>query len=262
MNIMWFSAGVSSAIAAHIARHELDVVIYFHINDQHPDTLRFVDDVSTLLVRPIVIMQHPIFKDVESVCRHHAFVTSPHGAKCTEKLKKELRKMWEYENEGRHTYYWGMDCDEAERAQTLMEHMPDFDHRFPLIERKMSKADAHGMLAELGVRRPAMYDLGYHNNNCVGCLKGGMGYWNRIRKDFPDVFARRAKMERDIGHSCLRKALPHVEGQPRKSAPLFLDELDPEAGRHDPPVTQECGVYCMLTERYLERNGIYDPYTT
>ena len=32
-----------------------------------------------------------------------------------------------------------------------------------------------------------MYDLGYPNNNCIGCIKGGMGYWNRIRKDFPDI---------------------------------------------------------------------------
>jgi hypothetical protein len=91
-----------------------------------------------------------------------------------------------------------------------------------------------------------MYDLGYHNNNCIGCVKGGKGYWNKIRVDFPEVFAARAKMERDIGHYCIKDA-------------NWLDELDPEAGRNDPPVTQECGVYCMLTEGYLDRNGIYDP---
>ncbi len=37
-----------------------------------------------------------------------------------------------------------------------------------------------------------MYDLGYPNNNCIGCVKGGMGYWNKIRKDFPEVFQKRA----------------------------------------------------------------------
>ena len=248
MNVMWFSAGVSSAIAAHIARQELDEVIYFHIDDQHPDTMRFVQDVGKLLIRPITVMQHPIWKSVEAVCLHHNFVNSPRGAKCTEKLKKELRKMWEYEHEGRHTYFWGFDADEEKRAETLVDHMPDFDHRFPLIERKMSKADAHGMLKELGVRRPAMYDLGYHNNNCIGCLKGGKGYWNKIREDFPAVFVRRSQLEREIGCTCLKG--------------IYLDELDPEAGRHDPPITQECGVACMLTEGYLDRNGIYDPLTS
>lgn len=58
-----------------------------------------------------------------------------------------------------------------------------------------------------------MYDLGYPNNNCVGCVKGGMGYWNKIRVDFPEVFERRARQEREIGHSCIKG--------------VFLDELDP-----------------------------------
>lgn len=31
-----------------------------------------------------------------------------------------------------------------------------------------------------------MYDLGYANNNCIGCVKGGIGYWNKIRIDFPE----------------------------------------------------------------------------
>ena len=47
-----------------------------------------------------------------------------------------------------------------------------------------------------------MYDMGYPNNNCIGCVKGGMGYWNHIRKDFPEVFDSRAKLEReDFGYS-------------------------------------------------------------
>jgi hypothetical protein len=109
--------------------------------------------------------------------------------------------------------------------------MPDFQHRFPLIERCLTKQDAHGILARYGIKRPAMYDLGYHNNNCVGCVKGGMGYWNRIRVDFPEVFASRAKLERDLGHTCLNG--------------VFLDELDPNAGRNDSLITEECGIFCF-----------------
>ena len=33
--------------------------------------------------------------------------------------------------------------------------------------------------------------MGYNNNNCIGCIKGGMGYWNKIRVDFPEVFEKR-----------------------------------------------------------------------
>jgi hypothetical protein len=55
------------------------------------------------------------------------------------------------------------------------------------------------MLWKAGIEIPAMYKMGYNNNNCIGCVKGGMGYWNKIRKDFPEVFNRMAVIEREVG---------------------------------------------------------------
>jgi hypothetical protein len=72
-----------------------------------------------------------------------------------------------------------------------------------------------------------MYKLGFHNNNCIGCVKGGMSYWNMIRKHFPEEFDKMAKLERELGRSCLKK--------------YFLDELPEDAGRGQPPLVQECG---------------------
>ena len=83
-----------------------------------------------------------------------------------------------------------------------------------------------------------MYDLGYNNNNCVGCVKGGMGYWNKIRIDFPDVFESRAKVERRIGGTCIKG--------------VYLDELDPDRGRHTKPICEDCGIFCELIK--LEGN--------
>ncbi len=135
-----------------------------------------------------------------------------------------------------------MDYSERDRAERLYQSMPDVEHVFPLIDRKISKQEAHEILKASGVRRPAMYDLGYHNNNCVGCVKGGMGYWNKIRVDFPDVFAARAKLERQIGGSML-KSNP-ADGT--KAEPIFLDELEPDRGRHDGPICDDCGIMCEL----------------
>lgn len=84
----------------------------------------------------------------------------------------------------------------------------------------------------LGLKRPIMYDMGYRNNNCVGCIRGGMGYWNKIRVDFPEVFARRAKQEREIGHS-------YING-------VFLDELDPTRGNINDEVMEDCTIACQL----------------
>ena len=86
------------------------------------------------------------------------------------------------------------------------------------------------MLKKLGIKRPVMYELGYPNNNCIGCVKGGMGYWNQIRKDFPDVFKKMAKIEREIGHSCIKG--------------VFLDESDANRGREQKIILEDCGMFC------------------
>ena len=85
--------------------------------------------------------------------------------------------------------------------------------------------------------RPKMYELGYANNNCVGCVKGGMGYWNHIRKDFPEVFESRAKLEREVGHSMLKD----------KNGPVYLDELDPNRGDMNTEIMPDCGIMCYLS---------------
>lgn len=232
MNVLWFSAGVSSAIVAYLCRNELDAIIYQHIDDQHPDTIRFLRDVEELIGRKIVVQQSPL-KTVEAACKYGNCIRIPkRPPKCSEWLKQKERQRWEYEHNGQHVYFWGLDVNEQERSERFERGMPQSDHRFPLIERQLTKADVHAMAVRLGLKRPAMYEMGYHNNNCIGCVAGGMGYWNKIRVDFPETFAARAQLEREIGHSCING--------------VFLDELDPNAGRHDPPIDIECGVYCLL----------------
>ncbi|MBS1369755.1 MAG: phosphoadenosine phosphosulfate reductase [Lentisphaeria bacterium] len=232
MNILWFSAGVSSAMIAYLCQKELDGIIYQHIEDQHPDSLRFLHDVEDFAGKKIEIEYSP-YKDVETVCRYYNAICIPGApAQCTKILKQAERRKWEYENPGEHTYFWRLDYNERNRMEGFIAGMPHANHRFPLIERDLTKHDVHAMAVSLGLHRPIMYEMGYHNNNCIGCVRGGMGYWNKIRRDFPEVFAKRARMERDIGHSCIKG--------------IYLDELDSDAGRHEPPIDIECGMYCLL----------------
>lgn len=230
MRVGWFSCGCSSLVACQIARP--DEVIYIHVADQHPDTLRFLRDAESVLGRATVLMSDE-FADVDDVMRKTRYVNGPDGAACTLRLKKRVRQEWEREHWARHTYVWGYDVGEMARADRTVDSMPEFDHEFPLIDRGLTKADCHALCADWGIRRPAMYDLGYPNNNCIGCVKGGMGYWNKIREDFPDVFATRAAREREIGHSCIKG--------------VFLDELEPGRGRNN-PVVPDCSLACAMVE--------------
>lgn len=233
MTIAFFSAGGSSAVATKLLIDEIDRILYTHIDDQHPDTLRFVKDCEQWFGKPVEMLQSPM-KNVETACLKsggRGYINGPSGAACTKFLKRKVREDWLKWHEGTPIkLMWGFDYGEAHRCERVETTMPDQLHVFPLVDKKLSKTDVHKILTASGIKRPAIYDLGYSNNNCIGCVKGGMGYWNHIRKDFPAVFEARAKMERAIKATCIKG--------------VYLDELDPERGRHSPPIVADCGILC------------------
>lgn len=232
MTVGWFSAGVSSFIACYLVRNQLDEIIYNHIENQHPDTLRFLHDCEQILQRPITIIKSDYFRNVDDVLESVRFINAGYGAPCTHMLKIRVRQKWESEHKGRHTYIWGFDKNEQRRADNMVERMPNHDHKFPLIEYGLSKQNVHALCAKLGIQRPIMYDMGYPNNNCIGCVRGGMGYWNKIRVDFPDVFKRRCELERRLGKT-------HIKG-------IYLDELDPNRGNLLKEIFPSCGIGCEI----------------
>lgn len=232
MKVSWFSAGVSSAVATKLAKP--DVIIYNHIDDQHPDTLRFIADCEKWFGQKVLITNSP-YRNVENACRAASAITMWNFTPCTKFLKIRERKLWEQANPGRHTYVWGFDADEVKRIEGRKAAMPEYDHEFPLIS--LSKGDCHAILKDAGIARPAMYDMGYPNNNCVGCIRGYRGYWNKIREDFPAVFASRAKLERLIGHSIIKG--------------VYLDELPKGVGRCE-PVMEECGMFCEFKKSEIQ----------
>ena len=233
--VAWFSSGVSSAVATKLVIDQIDEIFYTHIDDQHSDTMRFILDCEMWFGKKVSVMQSP-YKNVETACKSQTggWLNTAGGAACTQFLKQRVRIDWEWNQPIglKLRYVWGMDCTEQHRAERITEKYHKQEHLFPLIDAKISKEHAHQILAASGIKRPAMYDLGYHNNNCIGCLRGGMGYWNKIRVDFPEVFASRSRLEREVGHTCLKG--------------VYLDELKPNRGNFDDPIAGDCGILCEL----------------
>lgn len=234
------SAGISSFMAGVMAG-DVDKWIYIDIADQHPDSMRFIKDCEKALGKEIEILRSSEYGCIEDCFKAFGgFANRRNGfAPCTNWLKKRVRKQWEYEHRDYDlVYVWGYDLDEKHRAERMMDENPQAEHEFPLIEQYLTKQEVHGyFLSKYTFPRPAAYDMGYPNNNCIGCVKGGMGYWNKIRKDFPDVFQKRALLERELGFSMLKE---------RDGSPLFLDELDPERGDLHTEIFPECGFMCMV----------------
>lgn len=227
--IAWFSCGVSSAVAA--AMSPSAELVRIRIEDEHEDSDRFAFEVSRVLQRKIIELQSP-FRSVARVIESQRYVNGPSGAPCTKLLKRRVREHFEATTEIA-LQVWGFDVHERGRLHRVEELVPTSKHSAPLIDAFMSKAEAHGAFRRLfpGVALPFMYRAGFANNNCLGCVKGSAGYWNRIRREFPAVFAARARLEREIGASCMRG--------------VFLDELDANAGRYE-AIEPLCGFSCLL----------------
>lgn len=204
----------------------VDKWIYIDVADQHPDSIRFIKDCEKALGIDIEILRSTEYGCVEDCIRVFGGFRDAHSgfAPCTNWLKKRIRKSWEAAHPDYDlTYVWGYDLNEIPRAENMIEANPQAKHEFPLIEKNLYKEDVHGLFERtFDFKRPLMYELGYPNNNCVGCIKGGMGYWNKIRKDFPEVFESRARLERLVGYSILKD----------KNGPVFLDKLDPERRKY------------------------------
>lgn len=71
---------------------------------------------------------------MDDVIERTRCINTPFGAPCTDKLKKRVRMKWECEHPDHHTYVWGYDLNEKNRAERVCEALSDYDHEFPLIE--------------------------------------------------------------------------------------------------------------------------------
>ena len=240
--VCWFSCGAASAVATKIAIDEFGdgplVVACTHINQEHPDNVRFIADCERWFNRKIVVLKNEQYQgDIYEVFRRTRYLVGPTGAACTRLLKKEVRTSFELPTDRQ---VFGFTSEEQDRYDRFLD-ANNIECDAPLIRHGLSKADCLGVIAKAGIEIPAMYRLGYHNNNCIGCVKGGAGYWNKIRIDFPEVFERMSKTERELGRTVTKWV--HADGKRRRG---FLSDLPPNAGNYASEVSIECGVVCQM----------------
>lgn len=245
--IGWFSCGITSAVACKLAIEKYgkeNVELYYIVIDSaHWDNERFIRDCEKWIGVTIKRVQNPTYTDQFDVIKKRKYINGPGGARCTSELKKRVRKKVEkiVDYEGQ-IFGFEFEKNEINRAIRFSQQYPDAKPLYPLIDRKMTKQQCAELLLINGIKLPKMYELGFHNNNCIGCVKGGMGYWNHIRKHFPSYFDRMNELEQELGATCMKG----------KS----LKDLKPNEGKHEPPIVPNCGTFCEI-----EFADIIDPDT-
>lgn len=236
--LVWFSCGAASAVAAKLTLDKYpnaEILYCDTLAYEHPDNRRFLTDVENWIGKQIILLKSDEYKDIYDVFDKTGWLVGPGGARCTTELKKVVRKKYQKPDD---THVFGLTFDEQKRIRTFKQNNPELQYYWVLDEHKITKTQCYSILQKANIRLPAMYLLGYNNNNCIGCVKGGAGYWNKIRKDFPEIFDKMAKQERKMNIAINKR---YENGSRIR---VFLDELDPNAGRGVKEPDIECGPQC------------------
>jgi len=69
-----------------------------------------------------------------------------------------------------------------------------------------------------------------------------MGYWNKIRVDFPIEFKRMADLEKRKGYTVLKQYKTDKDTGLKSVSPLYLHDLEPGRGRFSEEPKIECGI--------------------
>ena len=241
----WFSCGDASAVACALAlkHYPKAVIVRIHIPAEHPDNDRFAADCERWYGTSIEVLRDPEGRDTWDVWEKRRYIAGIAGAPCTGELKKAARFRYQKPDD---LHVFGFTAEEEKRSKKFQHDNPELYLWFPLIEAGLSKADCHAIVRARDIELPAMYRLGFNNNNCIGCPKGGAGYWNMIRKHFPEQFARMAELSHRLGARLIKQ-----DGER-----IFLDQLRPDTGRQQDEVTIDCSPFCDSALKELSSSQV------
>jgi hypothetical protein len=240
--VAWFSCGGPSAVTAKLAiakyGAERVTVAYCDTGSEHSDNERFLADCERWLGKTVTRLKSDTYSTTWDVFEKRRFLRGPRGAPCTTELKKIVRQRFE-RSDDIQCFGYTADRMDAQRAERFRLNNFELMIETPLIDGNLSRSDCLAMLDRAGIAIPAMYLLGFNNNNCIGCVKAETaGYWNRVRRHFPATFDRMAKLERELGYALVRIA----------KQPVWLDELDPTLGANDEEPQFDCSLFCHIAE--------------
>jgi hypothetical protein len=224
--LCWFSCGAASAVAAKLTLREKPdaVVAYCKTNAEHPDNERFMADCVRWFNAPVEQLASTRYRDTWDVFERRRYLAGIDGALCTVELKVMPRLIYQRPDDI-HVFGYTADKADAARADRMRANYPEMTIETPLIQRA-------------GIALPPMYAMGFHNNNCIPCVKAtSPDYWALVRKQFPEQFERMAKLARELDVRLSRI----------NDVRIFIDEI-PADWPTTNPIQPSCDFLCHIAE--------------
>lgn len=197
-----FSCGAASAVATKLAiakysgTHDVRIINAF-LKEEHADNRRFAADCEQWFGHAVTNLRDEKYgASIIQVFRRVQYMKGPKGAPCSRALKRKVLDAWKQPGD---IMVFGYTMEEADRLEDFRERNPELAVFAPLIDAGLSKEDCKAMVERAGIVLPLMYLMGYDNANCIGCVKGGEGYWRAIREDFPESFEAICLLQDEIG---------------------------------------------------------------
>jgi hypothetical protein len=243
--IVWFSCGAASTTAGYLAikkygRARVSLVYCNTLASEHPDNARYLRDVEKWLRKKVTIISSDLYASIDEVFEKTRYMAGISGARCTGEMKKKPRFAFQRPDD---IHIFGMTCEEEKRIENLQRSNPELKFDWILRDTSTTKAMCMSLIVKFHIRLPILYSLGFKNNNCIGCVKAtSIEYWKKVRRYFPEVFARRAAQCRD-----LNVRLTRLHGER-----IFIDEIPIDDD--DAPVEEniscgpECGFASLSTD--------------
>lgn len=234
--LAWFSCGAASAVACKLTPEAEPV--YCVTGSEHPDNKAFLWECQEWFERDITIISNPEWNNTWDVWKKRRYLAGVDGAPCTTELKVIPRLAYQRPDDV-HVFGYTADGSDVTRAARLRANYPEMEIRTPLIDRGLTKAACLDIVRRADLTLPAMYALGFHNNNCIPCVKAtSPAYWALVRKQFPEKFDRMAKLSRHLDVRLCRI------GDERR----FIDEIPLDHPTTN-PIQPSCDFLCHIAEQ-------------
>jgi 3'-phosphoadenosine 5'-phosphosulfate sulfotransferase (PAPS reductase)/FAD synthetase len=249
--LCWFSCGAASAVATKLTLAEQPdaLPVYCETGAEHPDNERFLADCEAWFGKPVTRLKSPHYADTWAVWEKRRYLSGFNGAPCTGELKVVPRLDFQLPSDI-HVFGYTADKLDAARADRMLETYPLMKQRHPLIERDLTKANVLALIEGEGIALPVLYGLGFHNNNCIPCVKStSPAYWALIRRHFPAEFERMATLSRSLNVRLVIVGREKVDGKMRNIR-AFIDEIPADQPTTN-PIAPACDFLCQFAEQDL-----------
>jgi hypothetical protein len=183
----------------------------------------------------VISIKSDEYADTWDVWEKTRWLAGINGARCTGELKAIPRVSFQRPDDI-HVFGYTADSEDISRAERLRANYFDMRIETPLIDAGLTKQAVLAIVQSKGVELPAMYKLGYQNNNCIPCVKAtSANYWALVRKTHPAEFYRMAKLSRDLNVRLCR-----ING-----VRSFIDDI-PHDWPTTKPIVPTCDFLCQI----------------